>query len=391
VDYLPLNKRTVKDVYPISRMGDCLDSLGDATVFSTLECNDRYLQIPVAAEDRDMTTFTSHTGLFRFLRLPFGLLNAPASFQRKLDIIWSGLWWQTCPVYLDDGIVFFWTVDEHIRHLRKVLLLLEKSGVSLKPSKCHLFQQEFEYLGHVVRPGELLVNQKSLKSMAQALPPRNQTELKSFLSMCNVYGRFIKNYAHIAKPLTKLTSKKLRHVLPSLVAAQLAAFEFLKDRLTSTPILALPRREGLFILDTDACAFQVGCTLLQQQTDASILPFGYYSRDVIPAAKFYSTTDRDCLAVVWTCFFHSPYLEGQEFLIRTDHSSSHWMLSMDRAQGRVARWRLRLSEFRYKVCTRPGREHHGADAMSLLPTLAPDRSVIPEEIPCLALAVSFLV
>ena len=116
--------------------------------------------------------------------------------------------------------------------------------------------------------------------------------------MCNVYRRFIKAYAHIAKLLTKLTSTKLPHVLPLLDAAQLAAFEYLKERLTSTPILALPRREGLFILDTDACAFQVGCTLLQQQTDASILPFGYYSRDVIPAEQYYFTTDRECLAVV---------------------------------------------------------------------------------------------
>jgi len=122
-------------------------------------------------------------------------------------------------------IVFFRTVGDQIRHLREVLLLLKKAGVSLKPSKCHLFQQEVEYLGHVVRPGQLLVNQKNIKSQAQALPPGNQTELKRFLGMCNVYRRFIKDYAHIAKPLTKLTSKKLPHVLPPLDAAQLTAFE----------------------------------------------------------------------------------------------------------------------------------------------------------------------
>jgi len=116
-------------------------------------------------------------------------------------------------------------VGDQIRHLREVLLLLKKAGVSLKPSKCHLFQQEVEYLGHVVRPGQLLVNQKNIKSQAQALPPGNQTELKRFLGMCNVYRRFIKDYAHIAKPLTKLTSKKLPHVLPPLDAAQLTAFE----------------------------------------------------------------------------------------------------------------------------------------------------------------------
>jgi len=130
----------------------------------------------------------------------------------------------------------------------------------LKPSKCHLFQEEVEYVGHVVLPGQLPVNQKNIKSPAQVLLPRNQTELNSFLGMCNVYRRFIKYYAQISKPPTKLTSKKLPHVLPQLDAAHLAAFEYPTERLTSTPILALPRREGLFILDTNACAFQVGCT-----------------------------------------------------------------------------------------------------------------------------------
>jgi len=385
VDYRRLNERTVKHVYPIPRMDNCLDSIGDATVFSNLDCNSGYWQIPVAAEDREKTTFTSHTGLFRFLRLPVSLLNAPASFQRTLDIILSGLRWKTCLEYLDDVTFFSRTVYEHIRHLREVLLLMEKAGVSLKPSKCHLFQPQVEYLGHVVRPGQLLVNQKNIRSLAQALPPRNQTGLKSFLSMCIVYRRFIKDYAHIAKPLTKLTSTKLPHVLPPLDSAQLAAFEYLKERLTSTRILALPRRDGFFILDIDACAVQVGCTLLQQQPDKSILPVGYYSRGLIPAGQNYSTTDRECLDVVWACFLLRPYIEGQEFLIRTGHDSLRWLLNMDSAKGRVARWRLRLSEIRYKVCTRSGREHHCADAMSRLPTLAPDRSVIPEEILCLAL------
>jgi len=160
----------------------------------------------------------------------------------------------------------------------------------------------------------------------------------------------------------------------------------LKERLTWTPILALPRCGSLFNLYTDACAVQVGCTLLQNQPDKSILPVGYYSRGLIPAEQYYSTTDRECLAVVWACFLLRPYLEGQEFLLRTDHSSFRWLLNIDSAQGRVTRWRLRLSEFMYKVCTRPGREHHCADALSRLPTLAPDRSIIPEEIPCLVLS-----
>jgi len=155
-------------------------------VFSTLDWNPGYWQIPVAAEDRDKTTFTSHTGLFQFFRLPFGLVNTPASFQRALDIILSGLRWRKCLVYLEDALVFSRTVDEHIRHLREFSILLEKAGVSLKPSKCHPIQQDLEYLGHVFRPSQLLMNRKNIKSLAEALPPRNHTEIKSFLGMCDV-------------------------------------------------------------------------------------------------------------------------------------------------------------------------------------------------------------
>jgi len=384
--YRRLNERTVKDVFPIPRMDDCMDSLRNATVFSTLDCNAGYWQIPVAADDRSKTTFTSYKGLFCFLRLPFGLVNAPASFQRALDIILSGLRWQTCLVYLNDVPAFSRTVDENIRNLCAVFLLQENAGVSLRPSKCHMFQQEVEYLGHVVRPGQLLVSQKNIKSLAQALHRRNQTELKSFLGMCNVYWRFIKDYAHISRSLTKLISKTLPHGLPPPDAAQLAAFEYLRERLTLTPIMALPRREGLFTLDTDACAVQVGCTLLQQKPDKSILQVGYYGRGLILADQNQSTTDREFLAVVCACFCLRPYIEKQEFWVRTHHSSVGWLLNMDKAQGRVFCWHLRLSEFRYRVGTRPGREHHCADAMSRLPTLAQDLSVIPEKIPCLSLA-----
>jgi len=152
-------------------------------------------------------------------------------------------------VYLEDVIVFSWTVEDHIRHLREVLILLEKAGVALKTSKCHLFHQEVEYLGHVVRSGQLLVNQKKLTSLAQAIPPSSQTELKSFLGMCNVYRRFMRDFVHSAKPLTHLTSNKPPHVLPPLDSAQLSAFEYLKERPLPTPILVLPRRESLFMLE----------------------------------------------------------------------------------------------------------------------------------------------
>jgi len=136
--------------------------------------------------------------------------------------------------------------------------------------------------------------------------------------------------------------------------AQLTAFDNLKELPTSTPVLAIPRSEGLFILDTDACTVHAGSTLLQQQPHKSILPVGYYSRGLNLSVHNFSTTEREFLDAVWACVLLRRYLEGKEFLIQTDHSCLGWLLSMDAARRRAARWRLRLSELRYKVCPRPG-------------------------------------
>eukprot|EP00170_Pyropia_yezoensis_P001007 contig_4681_g1011 len=181
VEHRRVNKMKVKDVYSIPRMDDCIDFLGDATLFSTPDCNAGYWQIPPADEDKDKTTFTGHMGLFRRKRISFGLTNALATFQRAIDIILSGLRWRTCLAHQEDIIVSSKTPAEHQEHLRQVLALLSKAAVTLKAEKCHLFQTEVEYLGHVLSPGELRVNEKNIKALRQARQPKTQTELKSFL------------------------------------------------------------------------------------------------------------------------------------------------------------------------------------------------------------------
>eukprot|EP00170_Pyropia_yezoensis_P002053 contig_8751_g2057 len=225
-------------------MDDCIDFLGDATLFSTLDCNASYWQITLADEDKDKTNFTCHMGLFRCKRLPFGLTYAPATFERAIDIILSGQRWRTCLVYLDDIIVFSETPAEHLEHLREVLALVSKAGATLKAEKCHLLETEVEYQGHVLSLGKLQVNEKNIKALRQARKLQAEAELKSFLGMCNVYGRFVRSYALMARHLTTLTSKKLLAQLPVLDEKQTAAFEKRKMRLTPTPVLALPKREG---------------------------------------------------------------------------------------------------------------------------------------------------
>ena len=141
-----------------------------------------------------------HEGTYKYIRLPFGLTNAPATFQRAIDTILSGVKWKTCLVYLEDVIVFSRTVEEHITHLDEVSGLLSRAGVSLKASKCFLFQEEVEYLGHIVGCGHIRVNKKNLVGLRRAEPPRIKKDLRSFLGMCNVYRQFLKDYAQWPDP-----------------------------------------------------------------------------------------------------------------------------------------------------------------------------------------------
>jgi Reverse transcriptase (RNA-dependent DNA polymerase) len=175
VDYRRLHTITVPDTYPLSRMDECIDSLGDALVFTTLDCNSGYWKIPVHPGDRDKTTFTSHYGIYRFLRLPFGLRNAPATFQRAIDIILSGIKWKTCLVYLGDFIVFSGSRSAHLAHVAEVLTLLGNAGLSLKLKKCHFFSETVDYLGLVIRPGLLGVAEKNKTALKTAPLPCTQT------------------------------------------------------------------------------------------------------------------------------------------------------------------------------------------------------------------------
>jgi Reverse transcriptase (RNA-dependent DNA polymerase) len=187
IDYRRLNTLTVRDSYPLPRMDGCLDSLGDAHLFSTLDRNSGYWQIPVDPADRAKTNFTSHEGLYWLLRIPFGLRNAPATFQRLVDITLAGLTWKSCLVYLDDIIVFSKTAEEHLSHLDEVLHRLYRAGLSLNMKKCHFFKETVSYLGHVIHPGKLAVAGKNTSALKTAKFPTTQSELRSFLGLCSMF------------------------------------------------------------------------------------------------------------------------------------------------------------------------------------------------------------
>ena len=383
VDYRKLNKITVRDSYPMPRMDECIDSLGSATVFTTLDCNSGYWQLPVAEEDQDKTTFTCHAGAYKFKRLPFGLRNAPATFQRAMDIILSRVRWKYVLVYLDDIIIFSRGVQQHLSHLESVLRLLQAAGATLQLPKCHFFQRQVKYLGHIIRPGKLAIYGKNLEAITKALPPRNKTQVRAFLGMCNVYRRFVNGFTRIAHPLNKKVCKDQPESWEHLSDDELTAFEQLKKSLVTAPILALPREGYPYTLDTDASDRQLGCCLLQQQEDGTLHPIGYWSRTLTSAERNYSSTEKECLAIVWAVQHLRPYLEGTKFTIRTDHDALKWLLNLRDPRGRLARWSLRLQEYDFDVVYRPGRTHALADGPSRMLTAGLDESHFDDDIPCL--------
>lgn len=354
IDYRRLNAVTIRDSYPIPRMDECIDSLGDAQVFSTLDCNSGYWQIEVETEDRPKTAFVTHHGVYQYTRMPFGLKNAPATFQRAVDMILASVKWQYAIVYLDDIVIFSRNVEEHLKHIRTVLTLLRAAGMSLKMKKCFFLQRRVEYLGHVVSPGKLAVASKTVDTIQKMKPPRTVTELRSFLGLGNYFRKYVKDYAKITEPLNRKLRKTENPTYEPLSERELEAFGDVKLALTSPPVLALPKLGLPYVLDTDACDVQIGCVLQQEYSDNTIRPIGFFSRTLNKAERNYNTTQRECLAIVWAMLLLRPYLEGVHFTLRTDHDALTWLMGLTIATGKLARWRLPCARARLLRDSPPG-------------------------------------
>lgn len=384
VDYRRLNEMTLKDSYPLPRMDDCIDSLGQAKIFSTLDAYSGYWQMHIREEDRPKTAFVTHSGTYQYIRMPFGLTNAPASFQRALDVVLTKYKWETCLVYLDDIIIYSNNVEDHIDHVDEILTSLNQAGITLKIKKCKFFTKTVEYLGHIIMPGKLEIDHAHTASLREALPPTNKSELRSFLGLCNVYRRFVENFAHKAGCLHTLLQKHSPEQF-SLNNEQLGAFRNLIDVILSPPALSLPQLNLPYSVDTDASAYGLGCSLHQTSPTGARNTIGYWSRSLVPAERNYSAPERECLAVVWALKTLRPYLLYETFIVHTDHAALRWLLTIQEPSGRLMRWRLRLAEYNFQVHYKKGPSNVHADALSRLRTTAETTTDDWDEIPSFSL------
>ncbi|KAK7918651.1 hypothetical protein WMY93_009935 [Mugilogobius chulae] len=349
VDYRCLNSLTIKDAYPLPQIEECLSVVGGATMFSTLDLQSGYWQIAVNDKDREKTAFITKWGLYEYTRMPFGLCNAPSTFQRAMELVLRGLQWETLLIYLDDVIVIGNGVDQSLDRLEQVFQRFQSYGLKLKPSKCHLLQEEVLFLGHIVSGNGVRPIPALIKDVQQWTSPDNLQELQEFLGLCNYYRKFVPSFAELAAPLHDLLKKG---TVFQWTDKHQVAFTELKEKLTRSPVLGYPRAEGKFILDTDASNNSVGAVLSQVQWGEERV-LTYASSHLSPAQQRYCVTRRELLAVVRFTRQFRHYLLGRKFLLRTDHGSLTWLFRFKCPEGQLARWLEELSQYDFHIEHQP--------------------------------------
>ena len=379
VDYRLLNKKTRKDAYPLPRIEESLDALHGARWFSTLDLASGYNQVAVQERDRQKTAFCTPFGLYEFNRMPFGLCNAPGTFQRLMERILGDQHFQSLLLYLDDVVVFSPSFEQHLVRLGLVLSRFREHGLKVKWSKCSMFQHKVSYLGHVISEEGVSTNPEKIRAVSEWPRPQNYTELKSFLGFSGYYRRFVKNFSQLAAPLHVLSSRASPKGQGSkLNGSQFmemwtpqceSAFQSLKQKLVTAPVLAYADFTKPFFLEVDASHQGLGAVLSQEGAGGR-RPVAYASRGLRPTERNmenYSAMKLELLGLKWavTDKFRE-YLLGRRFIIFTDNNPlSH--LQTARLGAIEQRWVSELARFDYVIEYRPGKLNGNADALSRQP------------------------
>ncbi|GBN99011.1 Retrovirus-related Pol polyprotein from transposon 297 [Araneus ventricosus] len=315
VDYRKLNEISIKDSYPLPRIDDTLDALNGSQWFSTLDLKSGYWQVEIQPEDKEKTAFTTGQGLCQFMVMPFGLCNAPSTFERLMETVLRGLTSEACLVYLGGIIIVGRTFEEHLNNIRKVFQRLQKANLKLSPKKCRFFRKEVSYLGHTISSDGVKTDPEKTKAVVDWPRPETVHDLRSLLGLCTYYRRF--------------TDKE-------------------------------------FILDTDASNEGIGAVLSQKIGNEECV-IAYFSKSLGKPERNYCVTLEELLAIVKSIEHFHHYLYGQKFLLRTDHASLRWLLNFREPKGQIAFWIQRLQEYDFEIQHRKGTSHGNADDLSRRP------------------------
>lgn len=366
IDYRKINEKTNPDRYPMPEINYVIDQLKGQKYFSTLDLASGFHQIKMKESDIEKTAFSINNGKYEFTRMPFGLKNAPAIFQRAIDDVLRDHIGKICYVYIDDVIVFGKTLEEHLQNLNIILKTLNEANLKIQMDKSEFLHQEVEFLGYIICSEGVKPNNNKIEVIKKYPEPRTIKELRSFLGMLSYYRRFVKDFAKIAKPLTNLlrgegnpkSNKQINLTLEGKLC-----FEKMKNLLSSSDILIYPDFSKTFILTTDASDFAIGAVLSQGEIGRD-KPIHFASRTLSRTEEKYSVPEKEMLAIFWALTTFRNYLYGAKMKILTDHQPLTFALSPKNTNAKLKRWKAYLEEHDYEIVYKPGRANVVADALS---------------------------
>ena len=362
IDFRKVNNVTIPDHYPLPVLSDILQSIGkDNTVFTTLDLKNGFWQIPLSPSSRPITAFSTPKGHFEWLRCPMGLKNSPLACQRLVNSLFQGLIGDGLFVYLDDLILVSKDLDTHFQKLSLVLQKFTEAGLKLNITKCQFLRNRIEFLGHVVDSHGIHTTNAKVKAVQNFPTPTTTNNVRSFLGLAGYYRAFIKNFATIASPLTRLLKKNVPFHWD---ATHEYSFTVLKSALTQAPVLSFPDYSLPFVIATDASAQGLGAVLMQQVPGSRPQVIAFASRVLNDCESRYSVTHLEALAVVWSLKHFRDLIYGYPITVFTDHVAVTQLFKGKNLSGRLARWFLTVEEFNPVIKYLPGRANLVADALS---------------------------
>ena len=364
-DYRKVNEVTVPDSYPLPLIEDLIDQVGNAKVITTIDLLKGYYQIPLTPRAREISAFITSSGLYEYKVMPFGLRNAPATFQRIINIVIRGL--PGVYAYLDDIIVIADSWQEHLQRIQTLFTHLVEAGLTINLAKTKFGNATVSYLGHVIGQGQTRPKLANVEAILKYPPPTNRKELLRFLGMVGYYRKYCLNFSDIAAPLADLSSPKRKYLWTDKCQT---AFEMLKSMLMSDPVLITPDFSRPFELQVDASLRGVGAVLLQRNPQIGVLhPISYYSRKLKTYQENYTTIELEALALILALQRFKCYLQdhSQPIIVHTDHNPLVFLNNMKHHNRRISRWALEVQEYPLVIKHIKGTENVLADALSRMP------------------------
>ena len=392
-DFRPLNDATVKDAFPLPRIDESLSRIANAKIFTGIDLAWAFWQIPLKKRDRRKTVFACELGLFEWRRMPFGLCNASATFQRSITRALQKIQQRHGSVvmaYIDDIVIATETIEDHLERIREVFECLREAGFKMRAEKCDFMRTETKYLGRVVSAEGIKPDPAAVSKIKEWMPPRNKEELQSFLGFANYYRDIIPFHAAKVQPMQELLRKNQHFYWKE---KHQEAFDSVKQALADATALAAPNEEGRFVLDTDASAVAIAGILHQEQqyNGKTILrPIVYGSKSLTRTQMSYGAPKLEMYAVFYFIEKFHSYLAGREFTLRVDNQALSWLKTYSMDQAMIGRWIARLDQYHFKTIHRPRTQHRNADGLSKRTNDYVHREKIVEALPEVSKGFSFM-